>query len=526
MIMKTQRTQGEAGNAIQAEIAIEAESASGTVGSSVAPSIESATGPTGVFAGAGWLAMCKLGSQIFSWIGTFYVASKLLPADYGLSNLSTAFTEFAVILTNLGIGTTLVQRKEVDPERADTLFTATVIMGLLLASSAIGLSYFGSWYFRNPALLRLTQFTAVIYLLSSMTIVPYNFLNRDMRFRERGLLDMYSVVVSITLQMALAALGFGVWTLLWGSAVRFMVRLGLAFMWSGYRPALRFKWTLLKEDIGFSAQLTLNWLLFVMKERSIPIIMGRAYSVAQLGLLGFAGSLSGIPNLKVVQLLREVLLPLLAKRSHSPEAQLRGLGTALRGMCLLVVPMYLCGYYYGEDTLSLILPPKWVPMFPIFQVLCLVQLWNVLASIISIYNTAQGKPVRSTWFELAMALIIPGATFIFRRLDLVPLAHIWSALGAVVFMAWFAIQFHREGLFLRHFLGRMLAVTAVCGGLFAVDAFFLSGTARFGAHAHAHVLAAAPAWAELSFRIAFFIAGYLAYLRITQWDFLKGLRKK
>ena len=55
-----------------------------------------------VFAGAGWMALCKLGSQIFSWIGTFYVASRLSPTDYGLSNLSTAFTEFAVILTNLG----------------------------------------------------------------------------------------------------------------------------------------------------------------------------------------------------------------------------------------------------------------------------------------------------------------------------------------------------------------------------------------------------------------------------------------
>ncbi|MDB5047982.1 MAG: hypothetical protein JWO30_1053 [Fibrobacteres bacterium] len=472
-----------------------------------------------VFVGAGWLAACKLGSQAFSWIGTFYVASHLLPSDYGLSNLSTAFTEFAVILTNLGIGTTLVQRQEVDKDKADALFTATVGLGLLLALTAFALSYFGAWYFKNPNLVALTQFTALIYILSSLTIVPYNFLNRDMRFKERGLLDMYSVIASISLQMALAFMGFGVWTLLWGSAVRFFVRLALAFLYSGYRPRLLFSWLLLKDDIGFSAQLTLNWFLFILKERSIPIIIGRAFSVSQLGLLGFAGSLSGIPNLKIVQLLREVLLPLLAKRSHNPAAQLSGLGTALKVMVVLVLPLYLCGWYYGEATLACILPEKWAPMFPLFEVLCLVQMWNVLASIVSIYNTAQGKPSRSTWFELAMAIIVPSATFAFRSMNLFNLAHLWSALGASVFVAWFAWQFRSERIFLRRFLGQLLSMVLICAALFCVDKM----VAPFATAAMGRTPAA---WATVISRIALFLSGYGLYLRLAHWDFLRGLRKK
>src|SRR5262245_24373711 len=84
----------------------------------------------GMFAGASWLAASKAGSQVLSWAGTLYVASRLTPEDYGLSNLSTAFTEFAVILTNSGIGTTLIQRQGADErERADSLFTLSVFIG-------------------------------------------------------------------------------------------------------------------------------------------------------------------------------------------------------------------------------------------------------------------------------------------------------------------------------------------------------------------------------------------------------------
>jgi len=331
---------------------------------------------------------------------------------------------------------------------------------------------------------------------------------------------MYSVVASISIQMLLARLGCGVWTLLWGSAVRFGVRLAMAFWYSGYQPRLRFDWRLLKEDIAFSARLTVNWLLFVLKERSILILIGRSFTVAQLGLLGFAGSLSGIPNLKIVQLLREVLLPLLSKRNHDPASQLRALGTALKVMALVILPIYLCGWHYGVDTLSLILPERWVPMFPLFEALCLVQLWTVLASIVSIYNTAQGKPGRSTWYEGAMALAIPAVTLACLHFELIQLAHIWSAVGAAVFLIWFLWQFRGEPAFVRGFLGQAFSAIAVSGALFGLDHL---------ASGYLQPMAAAgkeEAWAALIARIALFCAGYGLFLRLTHWRFLVSLRRK
>lgn len=479
-----------------------------------APAESPAIQPQRVFAGASWLAASKAGSQAFSWLGTLYVASRLTPEDYGLSNLSTAFTEFAVILTNSGIGTTLIQRQDDDRARADSLFTLTLGLGFFLALCAFGLAYFGAWYFRNPALIPLTQFTAIIYVLSTLTIVPYNYLNRDMRFKERGLLDMYSVWASIAVQIVLASLGFGVWTLLWGLAVRAFVRLWLAFYYSGYRPSLGMDWGIIRGDLGFSAQLTFNWFLFVLKERCIPIIIGRSHSVAQLGMLGFAGSLAGIPNLKVVQLLREVLLPLLARRNGQPGEQLRGLGTALKGMGLFVVPLYLCGYYYGAMALQHVLPEKWAPMFPLFQVICLVQLWNVLSSIVAIYNTAQGRPVRSTWFDLAMAVCIPGITLLLRAADLRFLAYVWTATGAVVFLLWFVLLFRKRMRFAGAFLSTLLGVALACGTGFLLDAALLAP------------LLPGETLAGAGIRILAFAAFYAAFLRICYWDFIKDLRRK
>ncbi len=470
--------------------------------------------PKRLFAGAGWLALCKTFSQAFSWVGTFYVASQLVPSDYGLSSMATAFTEFAILLGNLGIGTTLIQRQHVDKEKADNLFTLTLILGMLLTVFTFGIAYFVAWYFQEPRLIRLTQFAAIAYLLNSVSIVPYNFLNRDMRFKERGIIDLASVLVSVASQIAMAAAGFGVWTLLAGVAIRLLVRTVLAFAYSGYRPALRLSWNQIKDDLGFSSQLILNMFLFIFRERSIPIILGRVISASQLGLLSFGGTLASIPNVKAVQLLREVLLPLLAKRTHNPREQLQGLWTAFKFSMLTVMPVYLCGFYYGETVLQFILGEQWRPMFPLFEVLCLVQVWVVLASIIATYNIARGKPLLTTRYELALALALPALTFIFRRSDLIDLAWLWGALYLGAYIGWILILFREEKKFLRDLIGLKLTVISVCAAGFAVDGLLVQGFA--GENTASLTIA----------RVAGFTLYYSVYLWTFHRPFLSGLRRK
>jgi hypothetical protein len=139
---------------------------------------------------------------------------------------------------------------------------------------------------------------------------------------------------------------------------------------------------------------------------------------------------------------------------------------------------------------------------------------------VSIYNTAQGKPGRSTWFEGAMALLIPAVTLICLHQELVQLAHIWSAVGGCVFLIWFLWQFRGEPALARGFLGQVASVVLVSGGLFAVDygaAIFLDPAAGTGKEA---------AWMALGARIALFCGGYLLFLRLAHWKFLGSLRRK
>ena len=119
-----------------------------------------------------------------------------------------------------------------------------------------------------------------------------------------------------------------------------------------------------------------------------------------------------------------------------------------------------------------------------------------------------------------MELLIPAITLLCLHRELIQLAHIWSAVGGSVFLAWFLWQFRGEPALARGFLGQMASAIAVSGALFGLDyalAPFLDPAIGSSKEA---------AWMALAARIALFCGGYLLFLRLTHWKFLGSLRRK
>jgi O-antigen/teichoic acid export membrane protein len=466
----------------------------------------------GVFKGAQWLVGSKAVSQAFSWAGTFLVATTLAPGDYGLSVMATVFTEFARIFADFGVGVTLIQKKQLEENETHNLFTFSLCLGLFFGLLCFPIAILGSWYFQRTDIIPYTQFTAVIFLTSALTIVPYNLLNRHMRFRERGLVDVYSTVGAIAGQVTMAYSGFGTWTLILGVALRQFIQMGFAFYFSGYRPRLFLSWRLLKGDMKMSVPLTFNQLLVLFMERSIPLILGRFFGAAHLGYLSLASTLSDIPNQKVVQILREILLPLLSRREGRDK--LNGLQTGLKVFALLILPLFITGFYYGSEVLDLIFPDKWAPMFPLFEVLCLSQIPLLLCSLTGIYFTADGKPSRVSTYLTALSFLIPVVTFLFARESLLFLCALWTVIRWGVFLVWFWYHFRGEPAFLARSLGmQFLAAAASCAPIF-LDHLLL----RF--------LPEVPSLLATPMRVSFFLVLYGGFLAVFHRDFILGLRHK
>ncbi|MDB6036075.1 MAG: polysaccharide biosynthesis protein [Verrucomicrobiales bacterium] len=465
-----------------------------------------------VFKAVQWLAIAKLGVQLLSWVGTYYTTTLLLPSDYGLSTMATAFTQFANLFASMGIGVTIIQRQSVPEEEIHNLFTLSLLLGSICAVASYFLAYAGGWFFHRQDIIHLTQFTAVIFISNALSIVPYNILNRDMRFRERAMVDVNSTILSMACQVFMARAGFGAWSLLGGVGIRAFLRMLFSFYYSRYIPILQLKWEIVKKDLAFSVPLTFNSLLFELTEGIVPMLIGRFYSATQLGYYSLAYTLSEVPNQKVVQIIREILLPLLSRKEASER--IGGLFTSLKFCTLFITPAYMAGFYFGTPLINALFPNKWTAMAPIFAGLCLLQIFKVMSSIFSIFNTANGEPARTIRQSVALVLLLPLSVLLFRSLPLYYFPYIWTFIHASVFSIWVYTLMRRSGPFLGRLLLINIQVLGACSGLMAFDFF----GHRFLPHADNQFMMIA--------RAVFFLLCYLAFIYSFHWPFVVAFRKK
>ena len=85
---------------------------------------------------ATWFAILSFVSQAFSWCTTLLIARILLPQDYGLMAVTTIFTGYAAMFCELGVGASIIQKKEITKNELSSVFWMVLGIGILIITVA------------------------------------------------------------------------------------------------------------------------------------------------------------------------------------------------------------------------------------------------------------------------------------------------------------------------------------------------------------------------------------------------------
>ena len=162
-----------------------------------------------------WTGVAKGSSQLISWLATFLVARLLTPEDYGLVGMATVFLGVVTIVSEFGLGTTIVTLRDLSERQIAQLNTVAIALGVacftVCCAAAVPLGLF----FHSEALPRIVVVLGTTFPLTAFRIVPNALLQKDLRFRRLGLLETVNVLVlSVTmvlLAQAASATGRSWW---------------------------------------------------------------------------------------------------------------------------------------------------------------------------------------------------------------------------------------------------------------------------------------------------------------------------
>ena len=398
------------------------------------------------FKGAMWLALFKFFSQLFSWSITVLVARILNPSDYGLMEMATIITGYGAYFVDLGLGSAIIQRKDVDNRQLSSIFwfimgvSVTISLACYLSAPYIAL------VFNEPRILPLIEVISLIFPLSGLLIVPTSLLNKNMEFKAIGVIGLISIITSCAGMYFIALNGGGVWALVGGMFIITITRLIATYLKVKWFPLFYFNYQQAKSFIHFGTNVLVARTFHYTFDKTDKFFAGRAWSSQSLGLYGFALQLAQIPTEKITTLINQVSYPVLSKLQNDKVEFNKFYLNVVKVTAIIVTPMFVGGYMLGEDLIKLLLNEKWYPMIYIFKLLCLTQIITSLNAVNSFVHYAQGRPNWTLYFYVTLAFLMGGSFYFAAPYGMEAIVIPWFTTYLLVCGLWTVLTIKKIGI--------------------------------------------------------------------------------
>lgn len=287
----------------------------------------------------------------------------LLPADFGLVSLVMFFSQGLRMLSDIGIGPSVVQSPRGDqPAFLRTAWSLQVTRGLAIGVASLLVAWPGAIVFRDRRLLYFVPVIGLQAVLSGFNSTTLFLLARHLHVGKRALLDLLAYVFSIPVMVAWAWLSPTPWALVGGALAETAFLLTASF-WIEPRSEHRFK---IDRDeargmIRFGRWVFLSTAFTFLAMRLGPPMLARVFpDKTSLGLYNVAMAWSG----PVVEMLRDlaskVLFPLFSRWSDNDRGELRRkiFKTRLAFGLLTTGPLLLIAIF-GPWLVTLLYKPVW-----------------------------------------------------------------------------------------------------------------------------------------------------------------------
>jgi polysaccharide transporter, PST family len=374
--------------------------------------------------GVAWMGGVKWATQILAWACTLVVARILEPADYGLVGLATAYLGIVTLLSEFGIGTTVVALRDLDDDALAQMNTVSLLFGVASFAVSCAMAPLLAWFFKQPQLTAVVVAMSGIFVITGLRVVPQAVLQRDMRFRDLALNEGMQSLVLSTGSVAFALLGFRYWTLVLsavlGAAITTVLALRLVRL-----PLTWPRWRELGFALRFSRHTIVGRLAWYLYQNADFFVAGRALGKDALGAYTFGWNLASTPLERITSLVSRVTPSILSAVQRDAAALRRYLLTVTEAIALIAFPLTLGLGLVAPDIVPLALGPKWHSMIAPLQLLSIAAAIRAITPILPQVLTVTGHNRTTMLVNLWGAIVMPVAFAIGSRWGTIGIAAAW-----------------------------------------------------------------------------------------------------
>ena len=333
---------------------------------------------SGIKGGLFWSFGERITAQLVSTIVTIVLARLLDPTHYGIISIVTVFITFCNVFVTSGMGSAIVQKKEVDDEDYNTAFFISLSIALVLYIILFFAAPFISAFYEMDELKWVLRVMALRLPLASVNTIQQAHVQREMRFKRFFVATLFGTVLSGFVGIGCAINGLGVWSLVAQYLTNTTVDTIVLFFVEKWIPKFQFSAKKAKSIFSFGWKVLATDLVYTVEEDIRSLIVGKVFGAADLAYYDQGKKYPSILVNNLNSAINKVMLPAYS-RSQDDLDNLKEMLRKSIAVGIFVLAPILIGFAAVSDSfISVILTDKWMFCSPYIKIFCFIYLTRPL----------------------------------------------------------------------------------------------------------------------------------------------------
>lgn len=325
-------------------------------------------------------AVAKYSTVVVNLLVTAILSRILSPEDYGILAITTIFTNFFAILSEMGIGPAVVQNRNLTENEIDDIFSFTVFAGIILAVAFQLLSVPISLFFNNNVYYRVCAILSVQVFFNTINMVPSALLYRRNEFRLIALRTVTVLILTSVVSVGLALSGWKYYAVL----IQSVLSAVLVFAWNYKGVHLHFRFNYNRSSITKIREYSSYQFLFSVVNyfsRNIDnILVGKMLGDVQLAYYDKSYKLMMYPISNLTFVINPVLHPILSAHQDDNNYIYQKYISVLKVLSFLGAYITPVLFFSAREVICIMYGDQWGDSVSCFRILSISIWFQMMAS--------------------------------------------------------------------------------------------------------------------------------------------------
>ena len=334
-------------------------------------------------------------------IVSFSIMSRLLTQeDFGYYAAITAITVVFATFAETGIGSAIVQQKELSQKYVNNAFTISLIFGGFISLMLLALAGPLAKSVADESMKVPLMLMSGTLLLNCLTSVNNSLIHRKLQFLRMGLINLISLVVTTCVAIWLAYKGYGYYAIITKAILSSILTYILSFILCKTRFGFALDKQTFKKIFSFSGWLMASALFRNLSHQVDRLMMPRLLSVSALGAYNRPKDFIGQISTKLNGIFDTALFPVLSGIQDNRSALNSAFRRSLFLMNIFALLLTMAFMFNSGLLIRIFFGEQWINIQNVMLAISCTLLFNIDGRLADCYLRSLALTKQQFYFRI------------------------------------------------------------------------------------------------------------------------------